>query len=230
MRILAIDAAAKHLSAALVLPGSVVAEVTTAFEETHSRHLMALIHTLLRNAGWMLSILDGVAVTHGPGSFTGLRIAMSTVKGLSVAIGKPVASVSSLDALAFQSPKTETWITPMLDARKNEVYFTRFRVENGKLLREEAASAGPLEAALSGVVGPCLFIGEGALRYRDAIRRHLGAWAHFPEEAFHAIRASSVGFLGLSAFENGEGKDPGRVFLRYLRSVDIRKPETSLFQ
>ncbi len=224
MRILACDATARHCSVALVASHGVLGEVSEADPETHSRHLMARIDQVLSDCGIGLSDLDGFAVAHGPGSFTGLRIAVSTVKGLAVAVGRPVATVSSLDALAFQAPCSGCLICPVLDARKGEVYFSRCRVKKGRLYREMKERVGPPEALVAGIHTPCLFIGEGALKYKEAIQEALGGLARFPGPEDHAIRASAVGRLGLERFGKDRAMDPDGVLPVYIRQADVRTP------
>jgi tRNA threonylcarbamoyl adenosine modification protein YeaZ len=101
MKILAIDTATKSCSVAVTDDGSLSAELTTLKNQTHSKHLMELIHSVLEIAGFGVGDLDGLAVTIGPGSFTGLRIGISTIKGLAHALDKPVVGISSLKALAL---------------------------------------------------------------------------------------------------------------------------------
>ncbi len=224
MRILAFDTAAGHCSAAVVTPEGVLAEVIEAAQESHSRRLMEHIREVISRCGLTLSEIDGLAVTHGPGSFTGLRIALSTAKGLALAIGKPVVSVSTLRVLASQVADAGILISPMLDARKGEVYFTRCRFSGKKFIFETAESAGPPEAAAAGIREPCLFIGEGALRYAENIRRTLGERARFPGSRDHAVRASVVGFLGLERIRQNPGADPASLVPVYIRGADVRKP------
>ncbi len=223
MPLLAFDSAASHCSVAVVSSRNVLGEVSAKDTQTHSRHLMDRIHRVLSECRLKLSDMDAFAVTRGPGSFTGLRIALSTAKGLAVAMGKPVVTVSTLDALAFQAADARTLICPMLDARKGEVYFSRCRFEGGELVRLTEASVGPPEAAVSGIDSPCLCIGEGALRYQEAISRKLGSLARFPARQDHAICASAVGFLGFIRLKQKKGADPGQVTPVYLRGADVRK-------
>jgi len=123
MRILAVDTATKSCSVAIVEKESIIAETTLFIEQTHSKHLMKMIDTALNLSGLTVSELDGFAVTRGPGSFTGLRIGISSIKGFAMASGKPVVGVSSLDSLAMQCCFSPYLVSPLLDARKGEVYY-----------------------------------------------------------------------------------------------------------
>jgi tRNA threonylcarbamoyladenosine biosynthesis protein TsaB len=106
MKILALDTATDSCSVAATDDGTLAAELTIRKNQTHSKHLMELIHSVLEIAGFGVGDLDGLAVTVGPGSFTGLRIGISTIKGLAHALDKPVVGVSTLEALARQCGQT----------------------------------------------------------------------------------------------------------------------------
>jgi tRNA threonylcarbamoyladenosine biosynthesis protein TsaB len=147
MRVLAVDTATTSCSVAIVDKTSLLSEFTLYREQTHSKHLMDMIKAALRMSGLNFSDLDGFAVTRGPGSFTGLRIGISTIKGLAVVLEKPVVGVSSLEALALQVSYSRDLICPILDARKGEVYFSRYRFLNGQIILEKMgkfASFAPL--------------------------------------------------------------------------------------
>ena len=122
MKILAVDTATNSCSAAIVDDGIACAELTTVNNQTHSKHLLHMIDTVCDMSGLKITDMDGFAVTIGPGSFTGLRIGISTVKGLAWPLNKPVVGISSLDALAWQCIPAAYPICTLLDARKQEVY------------------------------------------------------------------------------------------------------------
>ena len=123
MKILAIDTATMSCSAAIVADGLLRAELNTVTNQTHSKHLMDMIHTVCDMSEIKIAEVDGFAVTIGPGSFTGLRIGISTIKGLAWSLNKPVVGVSSLDAIAWQCDLSPYPICSLLDARKHEVYY-----------------------------------------------------------------------------------------------------------
>ena len=144
MIILAVDTATTSCSVAIIDKKCVLAEITLLREETHSKHLMDMIHTAIGFSGLKLSDLDGFAVVRGPGSFTGLRIGITTVKGLAAGLKKPLVGISSLEALAMQASHSPYLICPLLDARRGEVYFSRYRFDRGPFKRGgEGASLCP---------------------------------------------------------------------------------------
>jgi tRNA threonylcarbamoyladenosine biosynthesis protein TsaB len=169
MKILAVDTATKSCSVAIVDKELLLAEVNISRKETHSKHLMEMINTVIGLSGITVSDLDGFVVTKGPGSFTGLRIGISAIKGLALANSKPIIGVSSLDALATQNSFSPYLICPFLDARRGEVYFSRYRIESGILKKEIDEDVLPPAQAVSDINEPCIFVGDGALVYKKII-------------------------------------------------------------
>src|SRR5437773_907699 len=125
MRTLAVETSTLAGGAALLDGDLVVGEYVLDIQITHSERLMATIDRLLVDAGWSVRDLEGLAVSVGPGSFTGLRIGLSTVKGLALALAIPIAAVPTLDAMAAMLPFAALPVVPVLDARKREVYADR---------------------------------------------------------------------------------------------------------
>src|SRR5512142_2134490 len=122
MYVLGIETSTKTGSVAVISDSGVIAQYSLNIEVTHSERLMSTVDRVLKDTGIALSQLGGFAVATGPGSFTGLRIGVSTVKGLAFATNKPVAAVSTLYALAWNVSHAACPVCPLLDARKNEVY------------------------------------------------------------------------------------------------------------
>jgi tRNA threonylcarbamoyladenosine biosynthesis protein TsaB len=133
MRILSIDTATASCSVGVMNAERLLAEVTSEKKQTHSKHLMGMIDTAVRVAGVSLAEMDAFAVNIGPGSFTGIRIGVSTAQGLAMALSRPVVGVSSLEALARQAGMSNYLICPVLDARKNEVYAALYQFKKNGL-------------------------------------------------------------------------------------------------
>ncbi len=220
MRILAIDTATKSCSVAIASETSLLAETTVVSDQTHSKHLMTSIDQVLRMAQLQIDELDGFSVTKGPGSFTGLRIGISVIKGLVAASGKPLLGVSTLDVLARQAGTALALICSVIDARKDEVYFSRYRLRDEILYNEFAAQALPIEKAVQDIVEPCMFIGDGALSYRNTISDKLGKAAHFAPVYLHTIRASTVASLSMERFLTGESDGIETFVPSYIRRSD----------
>ena len=220
MKILAVDTATTSCSVAVTNDGKRVAELTTSKNETHSKHLMELIHSVLENAGFGVGDLDGLAVTIGPGSFTGLRIGISTIKGLALALVKPVVGVSTLKALAYQCGQTPHLICPLLDARKGEVYAATYGFNEGRLIQKTDARAMIPEAVVEDIKSTCVFIGTGARLYRQRIVTAAGSLAHFVPEGQDTLKASSVALVSLARFEANDTDGIDGLVPRYIRKSD----------
>lgn len=221
MRILALDTATRTCSVAIVDHQSTVAELTNTSVQTHAVHLMGMVQRVIDRSGLALPDIDGFAVGRGPGSFTGLRIGISTIKALAAAAGKPVVGVSNLDALAMQAaPASQHMICSLMDARKGEIYYSLYRCQDGNLHQIAPPRVSPLAEVLPAVDTGCVFIGEGAQRYRKEIYDKLGSYAVFAAPAQHTVRASTIGRLSLERFEKGHTDDIFKLVPEYLRKSD----------
>lgn len=220
MRILAVDTTTTSCSVAIVDQTSLLSEFTIDREETHSKHLMDMIKAVMRMAGLNFSDLDGFAVTRGPGSFTGLRIGISTIKGLVVASEKPVVGISSLETLAFQVSYSRDLICPILDARKGEVYFSRYRFLNGHLKKQTKERVAPPDKAVDDLNESCLFVGNGALLYKEMILEKMGEFASFAPMIQNTIRASTIAYLSMAKFENNDTDEIEKILPYYIRKSD----------
>ncbi|MFZ1984101.1 MAG: tRNA (adenosine(37)-N6)-threonylcarbamoyltransferase complex dimerization subunit type 1 TsaB [Desulfatitalea sp.] len=225
MRILAVDTATEVCGLALFVNGQVMAERSIAQGVTHSKVLMEALSTLLQEAGLDMATLDGLAVTRGPGSFTGLRIGISTVKGLVLATGKPLVGVSTLAVLAHQAPGGTPWVCPMIDARRKEVYWSLYRRQGDNLLRMLPEQAGSVVDAVNQLGRePCLFIGNGAQLYAAVIGERLARTARLADAGLHALQPGMVARLGAQRLAQGHRDDVRRFIPVYLRPSDAQVP------
>lgn len=222
MKILAVDTATKSCSVAIVDKKLLLAEMTVVNEQTHTKHLLEMISLVIKHSGLKLADLNGFAVTRGPGSFTGLRIGISSVKGLATAQGKPIVGVSSLDVLARQVSFSPYLISSLIDARRDEVYSSRYRYKDGKLKKEGKEQAVSPEDAIEEINEPCIFVGSGAVLYRKAIKDKLGEYAYFVQAYENTIRASKVASLSMDRFENDDTDDVETFVPNYLRKSDAQ--------
>jgi len=221
MKILAVDTASKSSSAAVITKDRVLAESVLLTGETHSKTLMGVIGGVLQHSGLLLDDIDAYAVTTGPGSFTGLRIGISIVKGLASAGNKQIAGVSALDALALQVSFSNYLLCPMLDARRNEVYFAKYRCDQGGEMKKETEdNVGPPEKVISAIQEPCLFIGDGSMVYHDLIADKMGDLASFAPLFTNTVRASAVGHLGSIKIKNNDTYNAKTLEPVYLRKSD----------
>jgi tRNA threonylcarbamoyladenosine biosynthesis protein TsaB len=220
MKILAVDTATKSCSVAVIDEDSLLAESTTVNDQTHTRHLLNIIDTVIGKAGLKITQLDGFAVSIGPGSFTGLRIGISSIKGLAFSLNKPVVGVSSLETLAFQCKQSPYLICSVIDARRQEVYFCRYRYSKAELQKEDLERVASPAEAVRGIREPCVFVGNGAKLYQELILTELGALAHFVAGTQHTIQASAVAWLSLPRFKRQETDDVHLLVPHYIRKSD----------
>ncbi len=222
MRILAIDCATESIGMAFMNEGEVCAEVYLRRERHHTEILLSSLERLLSLADAALNDVDLLACTIGPGSFTGLRIGVSTVKGLALAMGKPVVGVSTLEALAMNALPYGKIICPMLDARRNEVFTALFR----------SGPEGLPEAMMPEVLididqfltelkkGEIVFLGSGAMRHEERIVGILPNRALVGGKGGKRILASAVGLIGLHRYRQGHILDTQTFVPNYLRLSD----------
>lgn len=194
-----------------------IGELRLGVKRPHSEHLMNDVDFLLRSAGMDLAGIDFYTIAIGPGSFTGLRVGLSTVKGLSFATGRPVVAVSALEAFASLFPFTGMLICPLFDARKKEVYAGLFRWTEDGLERVLPEAAFDVKALCASIGEETIFAGTGAVLYRDQIKRLLGKKASFPPEHLMHPLPSGLSVVGLRKAERGEFSDPVRLTPVYLR-------------
>lgn len=163
--ILGIDASAISAGCALLDNGRIIAESFLNTKHTHSETLLPMISSMLKSAGVELSDIEKIAVSAGPGSFTGLRIGISTAKGLGDAAGKPCVSVSTMEAIAFNFIGVDGVVCACMDARCKQVYNALFKSENGvitRLCEDRAISLAELSEELSRFSDKVIFAGDGA--------------------------------------------------------------------
>lgn len=165
MLILAFESSAKSASVALVKDGALLSQYSQCSALTHSRTLLPMAEDMLKNAEVQLSDVDLIAVAHGPGSFTGIRIGVSTVKGLAWAADKPCIGVSTLEAMAWHGLMTDGYVCPVMDARRQQVYNALFKIENGKPQRitdDRPIALAQLADEVRALGSPVLLVGDGA--------------------------------------------------------------------
>lgn len=164
MLVLAIDTATKIGSVALYDDKiGVIGEINLYVKVNHSNVIMDAVDSLFKLSGLTIKDVDRIAVTIGPGSFTGIRIGTAIVKGLAYSLKKPIVGVNELDVLAHMGENREDIIVPLIDARKERVYFSKYRYIDNILLREEEYKDGELREILEDLKGKKVtFIGDGA--------------------------------------------------------------------
>lgn len=219
MPVLALDTATLVSSVAIVTPGALVAELTIQTKLTHSELLMPHISQLLAAARVRKSELSAVAVSIGPGSFTGLRIGLASAKALAYALNIPLVGVSTLAALAYNCPLPQVYLAPVLDAQKGNVYTSLYCWQQGKMSEYRPAAVKPfteLLGQLRALGAPAVVMGEAAVMHQEQLKQ---AGPDIILAPPHLImpRAASVGLLGCKMLSDGISHDVMTLEPLYIR-------------
>jgi tRNA threonylcarbamoyladenosine biosynthesis protein TsaB len=220
VKILGIDTATKVAGVAIVDETGVLAESWLNTGKTHSQRLLPLLDSLLKNGDFSWDDIYGLAVTIGPGSFTGLRIGLATVQGLAQVLDKPVAGIVTLDALAENLAGIPGLICPILDARKNEVYTALYRCrghERERLTPYRAVAPEILLQELLPLEESITFLGDGVSVYQCMIKDTLKEKANFAPMTQNLLRAAEVANLGRKKFAQGVNTNLFEIKPFYLR-------------
>lgn len=203
-----------------------IVEKSPVLLRTHSQQLVPLLDEALAEAGWRRQDLGAVAVGEGPGSFTGVRIGLSSAKAIAFALDVPLVTVSTLEAIALSTllppaapvPQVGDLVCPLLDARRGEIYTALYRVLGPAELREERPPVSPTLAEwLTGLPGdvPVWFTGEGVQSYRAQLMEEAARGRRIaPQES---LRARAVGLLGQGSLRAGRTVPPVEAVPRYVR-------------
>lgn len=217
MLVLGIETSTTQGGVAIIGDDRVLCEAVLNVEVTHSERLLPAIDRALGEARITLDALGGIAVSIGPGSFTGLRIGLSTAKGLAYATGLPLVGVPTLEAMAWALPAARWQVCPVLDARKQEVYAALFRHDAGGLRRLTEDAAMTPETLCRAIRNPTLFLGDGVETYATLFRERLGDKLLRPPLASQGARPACVAELGRRRLLHGERDTAESLVPRYLR-------------
>lgn len=222
MKYLVLEGSAAAASCALLEDQKVLGEFFVNIPQTHSQTLLPMAESLLKTCGTAPGELDFFAVTRGPGSFTGLRIAIAAAKGLAMAAGKPCVGVSTLEGLARNLAGFEGTAAAVMDARCGQLYAGLFSLEGGEVIRAEedcAVSIGELGEKLERIKKPVFLVGDGAeLCYNKLMEtKSAGDRLRLAPPHLRYQRAAAVGAAALAAWIRGEALDAGELVPAYLR-------------
>jgi tRNA threonylcarbamoyladenosine biosynthesis protein TsaB len=216
--LLALETSGMCGSIALVSKQQCIGEYSLHSRKTHSRRLLAGIDWLLGEAGLDWDEIGAIAISLGPGSFTGLRIGLSTAKGLAMASGLPLLGVVGLDGLAAQLGHASTLICPVLDARKNEVYAAFYRCRAAGLPERVSDLMVLPPAALAAMISePVVLVGDGAILYEELFQQKLGELAIVAPGTIYFPRAASIGRLAFAKWARKDFLDPAGAVPLYIR-------------
>lgn len=210
MKILAVDSSGLVASIAVVEDEVLLAEYTMNYKKTHSQTLMPMLQEVKEMIDLDLNSIDAIAVAAGPGSFTGLRIGCATVKGLGLALEKPVVEVPTLEGLAYNLCGTTHLVCPLMDARRNQVYTGIYRfVPQGSQWRMEAVQeqcavdVTEILQICNDLGEPVIFLGDGVPVYAEKIAENCQVPYTFAPAHMNRQSAASVGALGVVYAKQG---------------------------
>ena len=229
MLTLAFDTSSRTAAVAVLRDDTILYDSIINTGLNHSEMLMPEIDYACRRVGIKISDVNLFACTLGPGSFTGLRIGVSTLKGLMLATGTPAAGVSSLAAVVLNLGTTSKLICSMIDAGRGQVYVAYFRYNDENILQQisEEKAVNPQEI-INNTDKNTLFVGDGAIKYADIIK-NIKSEVSIASDLQHYIRASAVGILGRKKFAEKDLLDASTLVPVYLRSADAL-PHKSIFE
>lgn len=225
MPILALDTATLVSSVALATDDRLIAELTLQTRKTHSERLMPHIAELLRMSDLTKDQIKAVAVSIGPGSFTGLRIGLATAKALAYAWNVPLVGVPTLAALAYCCPLPGLVLSPLLDAQKGNMYNALYRWEQGVLKEITPARVIAAEECLAELATrpePVVLLGEGAQQYRDKAEAIGGSLMIAPPHII-ITRAGSVALLAQEMLRQGVRHDVMKLKPYYIRRSEAEE-------
>lgn len=223
MKILSVDTSSNVASVAICDDEKLICEITVNNKKTHSQTLMPMIDSALKQSDLEISDIELIASANGPGSFTGLRIGVSAVKGLAHAKNIPVVGVSILKAMAYNLPFCEYVISPIMDARRNQVYNAVYEWQNGELLEIQAPRALSIDELIDELMKldkKVVFLGDGVDVHKAYIKEKMADKAVFAPVSAKEQRASGLAVVAKKIFDEGKA-----ISCYELAPIYLRKPQ-----
>ena len=221
MRILAIDSSVPIGSVALLDKSGIISQDSIAPDSSFSKLILPKIRELsIRFEPHRLEQLDGFALTAGPGSFTGLRVGMSLIKGIAMGLGKPVVAIETLLAIAEQVDSHEYPICSILDAKKKQVYAALFKRQDENLVRLCPDTAISPEDLTKIISEPTIFVGQGLEVYEDYLVNKLKSYFVRHQSNNHNSVAANAGIIALKNFETLKETDLDQLTIKYARKSE----------
>ena len=242
MKILAIDSSGLVASLAVVEDNCLVAEYTVDYKKTHSQTLLPMLEEIKKNIEFDLNSLDAIAISNGPGSFTGLRIGSATAKGIALALDKPVVEISTLEALAYGYYGYNQLVCPIMDARREEVYTAIYSFEKTDTVPYEYNLKTVLEPVplpiselldkLNSIKKEVIFVGDGIDVYKTKIADGINVGYSFGWAGMNKQRAVCVAALAVKYFSEGKtvsARDSHPVYLRLSQAERERMEKENIY-
>jgi tRNA threonylcarbamoyladenosine biosynthesis protein TsaB len=233
MKLLAIDSSGMVASVAIVTEDTLLAEYSVNYKKKHSQTLLPMLDEIIKMTELDLSEVDAIAVAAGPGSFTGLRIGSATVKGLGLALGKPIVPVPTLEGLAYNLHGTDKLICPMMDARRDQVYTGLYEFNENELYtlcKQRTAAVEDIIKEINRLGRQVIYLGDGADAYREIIKDTTEVDYHFAPIHLNRQRAGAIGALGITYFKQNKIESAAEHVPIYLRLSQAERERAQKIQ
>ena len=220
MKVLALDSSGLVASVAIVQDDELLGEYTINHKKTHSQTLLPMLDEVAKMIELDMNSIDFIAVSAGPGSFTGLRIGSATAKGLALALDKKIVSVPTIDAMAYNLWGSDAQICPIMDARRNQVYTGLYQFEDdhmNTILPECDLMIDEIVSRNNESGKKTVFLGDGVAVFKEYIEGNIKVSYSFAPANNNKQRASSVAALGIELYKAGKAEDAKEHKPEYLR-------------
>lgn len=220
MRILAIDSSSMVATVAVTTDGILNAEYTINHKKTHSQTLLPMIDEICKTIELDMDSIDAIAISGGPGSYTGLRIGSATAKGFGLALNKPIINVPTMDALAYNMFSSKYIICPMMDARRGQVYTGIYRFDGTEMItiKEQCIiMIDELIYELDKIGMPVMFLGDGVDTQKETIEMKMGSEHYYAPASMNRQKASALASLAEIYYKDGKYENAGDHKPEYLR-------------
>ncbi|MCI9565216.1 MAG: tRNA (adenosine(37)-N6)-threonylcarbamoyltransferase complex dimerization subunit type 1 TsaB [Eubacterium sp.] len=220
MRILAIDSSSMVATVAVTTDGVLNAEYTINHKKTHSQTLLPMIDEICKTIELEMESIDAIAISGGPGSYTGLRIGSATAKGFGLALNKPIINVPTMDALAYNMFSSQYIVCPIMDARRGQVYTGIYRFDGTEMvtIKEQCIiMIDELIYELDKIGMPVMFLGDGVDTQKETIETKMSSEHYYAPASMNRHKASALASLAEIYFQDGKYENAGNHKPEYLR-------------
>lgn len=220
MRILAIDSSSMVATVAVATDGVLNAEYTINHKKTHSQTLLPMIDEICKTIELEMESIDAIAISGGPGSYTGLRIGSATAKGFGLALNKPIINVPTMDALAYNMFSSQYIVCPIMDARRGQVYTGIYRFDGTEMvtIKEQCIiMIDELIYELDKIGMPVMFLGDGVDTQKETIETKMSSEHYYAPASMNRHKASALASLAEIYFQDGKYENAGDHKPEYLR-------------
>lgn len=233
MKIIALDSSGLVASVAYLEDGKIKGSININYQKTHSQTLLPMLDEMVKTLEIDLKDVDFLACANGPGSFTGLRIGVATIKGLGLSINKEIVDVSTLEALALNWPGVDGIVVPIMDARRSQVYAAGYLFEGNaakpvKIIDEVNCELSELIEKLNEMGKKVFFTGDGVPVYKDMIKQSLKVPFAIPNAANAYQNAANVAVLAEIYAEEGLAKKAADISPVYLRKPQAEREREAM--